>query len=102
MVNEAFVRRFFNGRSPIGMRLAIRPVSAPTANPLIREIVGVARQVKGRPDETDDFLQIYVPLSQNTVGDIFLLFARSPEMRLRSRLRCVPRSRGWTPINSRA
>ena len=73
MVNEAFVRRFFNGRSPIGMRLAIRPVAAPTAKPFIREIVGVARQVKGRPDETDDFLQIYVPLSQNAVGDIFLL-----------------------------
>ena len=73
MVNEAFVRRFFQGRSPIGMRLAIRPMSAPQAKPFIREIVGVARQVKGRPDETDDFLQIYVPLAQNTVGDIFLL-----------------------------
>jgi putative ABC transport system permease protein len=73
MVNEAFVRRFFQGRSPIGMRLVIRPTAAPRANPFIREIVGVARQVKGRPDETDDFLQIYVPLAQNTVGDIFLL-----------------------------
>jgi len=73
MVNEAFVRRFFQGRSPIGMRLAIRPTAFPQAKPFIREIVGVARQVKGRPDETDDFLQIYIPLAQNTVGDIFLL-----------------------------
>jgi putative ABC transport system permease protein len=73
MVNEAFVRRFLQGRSPIGMRLAIRPMAYPQADPFIREIVGVARQVKGRPDETDDFLQIYVPLAQNTVGDIFLL-----------------------------
>jgi putative ABC transport system permease protein len=73
MVNEAFARRFFQGRSPIGMRLAIRPTAFPQAKPFIREIVGVARQVKGRPDETDDFLQIYVPLAQNTVGDIFLL-----------------------------
>jgi putative ABC transport system permease protein len=73
MVNEAFVRRFFQDRSPIGMRLAIRPLAFPQAKPFIREIVGVARQVKGRPDETDDFLQIYVPLAQNTVGDIFLL-----------------------------
>jgi putative ABC transport system permease protein len=40
--------------------------------PFIREIVGVARQVKGRPDETGEFMQIYVPLAQNTVGDIFL------------------------------
>ncbi len=73
MVNEAFARRFFQGRSPIGMRLAIRPMTAPQVNPFIREVVGVARQVKGRADETDDFLQIYVPLAQNTVGDIFLL-----------------------------
>jgi putative ABC transport system permease protein len=72
IVNEAFVRRFFQERSPIGMRLAIR-AQAPQAKPFIREIVGVARQVKGRPDETDDFLQLYVPLAQNTVGDIFLL-----------------------------
>ena len=73
MVNEAFVRRLFPGRSPIGMRLAIRPSSAPQAKPFIREIIGVVRQVKGRPDETDDFLQMYIPLAQNTVGDIFLL-----------------------------
>jgi putative ABC transport system permease protein len=54
------------------MRLAIRPTAAPQAKPFIREIVGVARQVKGRPDETEDLLQIYIPLAQNTVGDIFL------------------------------
>jgi putative ABC transport system permease protein len=73
MVNEAFVRRFFQGRSPIGRQLAIRPAAAPRVNPIVREIVGVTRQVKGRPDETEDFLQMYVPLAQNTVGDIFLL-----------------------------
>ena len=68
LVNEALVRRLLPGRSPLGMRLAIRPASAPRANPIVREIVGVVRQVKGRPDETVDFLQIYVPLSQNTVS----------------------------------
>jgi putative ABC transport system permease protein len=73
LVNEAFVRRLSPGRSPIGMRLAIRPSAAPQAKPFIREVVGVVRQVKGRPDETEDFLQMYVPLAQNTVGDIFLL-----------------------------
>lgn len=73
LVNEAFVRRVLGGRSPIGMRLAIRPAAAPGAQPFIREIVGVVRQVKGRPDETEDLLQLYVPLAQNTVGDIFLL-----------------------------
>jgi putative ABC transport system permease protein len=73
MVNEAFGRRYLRGRSPIGMRLAIRPAGAPQVPPFVREIVGVARQVKGRPDESEDHLQIYVPLAQNTVGDIFML-----------------------------
>ncbi len=40
---------------------------------MVREIVGVARQVKGRPDEVEDLLQIYVPLAQNTPGDIFMI-----------------------------
>jgi putative ABC transport system permease protein len=73
MVNEAFVRGHLQGRSPIGARIAIRPTAAPQATPMVREIVGVARQVKGRPDETDDLLQIYVPLAQHTPGDIFML-----------------------------
>ena len=37
------------------------------------EIVGVARQVKGRPDETRDFVQLYVPMAQNLSDDIFLV-----------------------------
>jgi putative ABC transport system permease protein len=73
LVNEAFVQRFSPGRSPIGLRVAIRPAAARQATPFVREIVGVARQVKGRPDEPQDLLQVYVPLAQQTVGDIFLL-----------------------------
>ena len=38
----------------------------------MREIVGVARQVKGRPDETEDLVQIYVPMAQDLVDDIYL------------------------------
>ena len=72
IVNEAFVRRHLGGRSPIGIQLALRPANAPQATPVIRQIVGVARQVKGRPDETEEFLQVYVPLAQSPVGDIFL------------------------------
>jgi putative ABC transport system permease protein len=71
MVNEAFVRRHLQGRSPIGARIAVpSPVSgAITA----REVVGVARQVKQRPDEREDFVQIYVPLTQDPFDDIFVL-----------------------------
>ncbi len=71
IVNEAFVRTHLQGRSPIGVRVALRPnVDSPVIE---REIVGVARQVKGRPDETDAFEQVYVPLAQGPLGDMFLL-----------------------------
>ena len=72
IVNEAVARTSFAGRSPIGSRIAIRPAGSPEAKPEIREIVGVARQVKGRPDEVEDFLQIYVPMAQDPVDDIYL------------------------------
>ena len=73
MVNEAFVRRYLEGRSPVGTRVAIKSTLAAEDRPVVREIVGVARQVKGRPDEIEDFLQIYVPLAQDTAGDMFVL-----------------------------
>ena len=73
IVNEAFVRGHLQGRSPIGLRVAIRPTASPQTPPVVREIVGVARQVKGRPDETEDLVQIYVPMAQNLVDDIFLV-----------------------------
>lgn len=73
IVNEAFVRHHLSGRSPIGARLSVRPSGAPRAQPVVREVVGVARQVKGRPDETEELLQIYVPLAQDPVDDIFMV-----------------------------
>ncbi len=72
IVNEAFARSF-HGRSPIGQRVALRPISTPQAKPEIREIVGVARQVKGRPDEHRDFVQLYVPMAQDLSDDMFLV-----------------------------
>jgi putative ABC transport system permease protein len=73
IVNEAFVRRHLQGRSPIGLRVALRSTGSAQAKPFVREIVGVARQVKGRPDETEDFVQIYVPMAQSLRDDIYLL-----------------------------
>ena len=72
IVNEAFARSF-GGRSPIGQRVALRPTSSPQAKPVVREIVGVARQVKGRPDESKDFVQLYVPMSQLISDDMFVV-----------------------------
>ncbi|MDP1572520.1 MAG: ABC transporter permease [Vicinamibacterales bacterium] len=71
LVNEAFVRRYLQGRSPVGLQVALRPT--PDAPAVVREIVGVARQVKGQPNETEDLVQVYVPLAQDTPGDIFLM-----------------------------
>jgi putative ABC transport system permease protein len=72
-VSEALVRKYLGGRSPIGVRLALRPANAPDAKPVVREIVGVARQLKERPDETEDYVQIYAPITQLIDDDIFLL-----------------------------
>jgi putative ABC transport system permease protein len=74
IVNEAFARSL-NGRSPIGLRVVLRPAEGDGADakPVLREIVGVARQVKGRPDEPKDFVQIYVPITQVQSDDMFLV-----------------------------
>jgi putative ABC transport system permease protein len=71
IVNEAFVRTHLRGRSPIGMRVALRSDQAAPVREL--EIVGVARQVKGRPDEADEFEQVYVPMAQDPPGDVYLI-----------------------------
>ena len=72
LVNEALVRTHLRGRSPIGQRIALRP-SAGGRTPEVREIVGVVRQVKGRPDEPEDLMQVYVPLAQDPMDDMFLV-----------------------------
>jgi putative ABC transport system permease protein len=73
IVNEAFVRGYLQGRSPIGVRISLRPASPGPARTMVREIVGVARQVKRRPDEIEDFVQIYVPMTQLIMDDMYVL-----------------------------
>jgi len=68
IVNEAFARRHFPGRNPIGERIRVGLIDVAE-----RQIVGVARQVKGRPDETEDFAQLYVPLRQNAWPNSYLI-----------------------------
>jgi putative ABC transport system permease protein len=73
IVNEAFVRRYLSGRDPVGARIALSETRPDGPPPVVREIVGVARQVKGRPDEREDLVQVYVPLAQHPFGDVFLV-----------------------------
>jgi putative ABC transport system permease protein len=73
LVNEALVRGHVSGRSPLGLHLALRATAAPRAEPSICEVVGVVRQVRGRPDERQAFVQIYRPLAQRPDDDIYLV-----------------------------
>jgi len=72
IVNEAFVRGPLRGRAPIGMQIAVQSTRS-AGKLIVRQIVGVARQVKERPDETGELLQVYVPIGQDAFDDIFLL-----------------------------
>ena len=65
IVSEAFVQRYLNGRSPVGLRVAV-PAMAFPVRPVLREIVGVARQIKMFPSEAEPIPQIYVPIAQNS------------------------------------
>ncbi len=77
IVSEAFVRRHLAGRDPIGIRLGIEPLFPGLDVPAVWEIVGVARQVKGRMSDRDDARQVYVPLAQYPWTDTFLVVQSS-------------------------
>ena len=72
IVNEAFARNL-GKRNPIGLQVTFKPVEAPNAKPNTVQIVGVAKQVKFRPDESRDYVQMYVPLAQDPVDDMLML-----------------------------
>ena len=56
IVNEAFARRFLAGADPIGTRIK--------ADDVIREVVGVSRQVKVEGPQEDNTIELYVPATQ--------------------------------------
>jgi putative ABC transport system permease protein len=72
IVNEAFARSL-GPRNPVGLRVSFRVADSPAAKPRVAEIIGVAKQVKFRPDESQDFIQLYVPLAQDPVDDILMM-----------------------------
>ncbi|HEX5110932.1 MAG TPA: ABC transporter permease [Vicinamibacterales bacterium] len=71
LVSEAFAARYLGGRNPIGTRLELsrmmfRPDPArPVESEPTMEIIGVVRQVKTSPDETQSTAHVYVPMAQN-------------------------------------
>jgi len=80
VVNEEFVRAYLEGREPLGMRVRVDAMGDTGPVPVVREIVGVIRQVRvDEPQELKKSAEVYVPLAQNpwfwsvlslrTVGD---------------------------------
>ena len=66
IVDEAFVRRYLKGRMPIGTRVLVNAMVQPPRPAVLREIVGVVKHIKERPDEPEAQPQLYVPIAQNT------------------------------------
>jgi putative ABC transport system permease protein len=71
IVNESFVRRVLKGRNPLGVRIALQRNAQ--MKPIVKEIVGVARQTHGWATDRDDFLQVYMPLAQFATGDVYMV-----------------------------
>ncbi len=65
IVSEEFVQRYLNGRNPLGVRVAVPAMGFPM-RPVLREIVGVTRQIKMYPNERQPIPQLYVPIAQNS------------------------------------
>jgi putative ABC transport system permease protein len=65
IVDEEFVRRYLKGRTPLGTRVSVNAMVQPP-QAVLREIVGVVKHIKERPDEPEAQPQLYVPLAQNT------------------------------------
>jgi putative ABC transport system permease protein len=63
LVSEELVRRFLGDRDPLKLRLSIPNVGSPGS--VVRQIVGVVRQVKTFPGEREPVPQLYVPLAQS-------------------------------------
>jgi putative ABC transport system permease protein len=66
IVSEAFVRRYLQGREPLGLRIEVPMMAFGPPQPVLREIVGVVRQIKSAPAEPAPVPHLYVPLDQNT------------------------------------
>ena len=73
IVSDAFVRKYLQGRSPIGVRIALRSTESAEEPPVIREIVGVAGQVKGSLDAAEHRPHVYIPVAQDPVDDLYML-----------------------------
>lgn len=81
IVNEAFVKRYFGGRNPLGARVAMG--AAPDAKP-DTEIVGVVENISYR-SVREEWEQAYFPIGAELSGSNFYVrFRGTPESAIRS------------------
>lgn len=81
IVNEAFVKRYFGGRSPLGVHIAMG--SRPDAKP-DTEIIGVVQDVAYR-NVREQWEQAYFPIgSQLSGSNFYVRFRGTPESAFRS------------------
>jgi predicted permease len=81
IVNEAFVKRYFGGRSPLGARVAMG--SAPDAKP-DTDIIGVVQNISYR-NVREQWEQAYFPIGTELSGSNFYVrFRGTPESAFRS------------------
>jgi predicted permease len=73
IVSEAFARRYLGGREPLGARIEVAAMTFGAPRPVVREIVGVVRQVKSTPAEDAPVPHLYVPIEQNAWWTSLLL-----------------------------
>jgi hypothetical protein len=65
-VNEEFVREELQGHEPLGTKVRVSALGETGPVPVVREIIGVIRQVKFMgPAESKDSEEIYIPQAQN-------------------------------------
>ena len=73
IVSEAVVRQHFGGRNPIGMRIAVPGIGLGRQPPLVREIVGVAADVRRTVGAVEESRSIYLPMAQSPWSFVVLV-----------------------------
>ena len=73
VVNEAFATTHLSGRSAVGERVARWLSDTAGVEPAVCEIVGVVGNTRTAADELEPSAQLYVPFTQFTQGDVYLL-----------------------------
>jgi predicted permease len=97
IVNDAFVRKFFHGRDPLG-----EPVSLTKTKNQKAVIVGVVRELEQDIEQQPGYPQIYVPLAQFPTSEALVMVRTLPGTDPLSALPEVRKQAGgidrWQPV----